>query len=343
MRTGFDLLLQTLDVRQGDEIIMSAINIASMAEVARTHGLKIVPVDIDLTTLAPSPDAVRAAMSTRTRVVLIAQLFGARTSFAAYESVRASGALLIEDCAQAWGGGFTGSPEADASLFSFGPIKRRTALGGALVSFRDEGFAERCAAIEASYEAMTESWFLKRVGKYCVLKAGTAPLLYRVIHSVVQMTTGDAEKAIGAVARGFPAGELTKRLRRRPPQRMLDLLHRRLASSHDDTERIDANMHLLGRLPTQMVVGSAAHPHHYWLTPILVRDPEAAVKAFLPLGYDITRGATSLRVIRSDERATPNAEKLINHVLYLPPPWKISATKREQLARDIRLLCDAPI
>jgi perosamine synthetase len=228
-RTAFDVILQTLDVRQGDEIVMSAVNIASMAEVAQAHGLKIVPVDIDLATLAPSPDAVRAAMSPRTRLVLIAQLFGARTPLAAYESVRANGALLVEDCAQAWGGGFTGSAEADVSLFSFGPIKRRTALGGALASFRDEALAERCAAIEARYDPMPESWFVKRVGKYCALKAATAPLLYRAIHAAVQLATGDAEKAIGAAARGFPAGELIKRLRRRPPQRMLKLLHRRLA------------------------------------------------------------------------------------------------------------------
>lgn len=44
------------------------------------------------------------------------------------------GLLLWEDCAQVFTGrdGYLGHPESDAVFFSFGVIKRATALGGGL-------------------------------------------------------------------------------------------------------------------------------------------------------------------------------------------------------------------
>jgi perosamine synthetase len=337
VRTAFDTLLQAIEAKPGDEIVLSAINIESMAAVAEAHGVSLVPVDIDVRTMAPTAEAIDSALSPRTRLILIAHLFGARLSLAPYAGVKPESVLLVEDCAQAWRPDFAPSPEADVSLLSFGPIKRRTALGGAVALFRDASLANTCAAIEASYEPMSEGWFVQRALKYCALKVATTPLLYRGIHALVQAITGDAEKAIGAAARGFPPGELLVRLRRRPPQRMVKLLHRRLTSPASDAERVAANRDVLGRLPTPMASIAADNAdHHYWLTPILLDDPGAASKALVRRGYDATRGATSLRAIETEEHKAPHARALMQRVLYLPPPFKLSAKRREALARDIR-------
>lgn len=343
VRTAFDALLQTLDLREGDEIVLSAVNIESMAEVARAHGLKLAPVDIDVRTLAPAPEAVRAAMTERTRIILIAHLFGARLSLAPYAELRGPGCLLVEDCAQAWGENFRGNAEADVSLFSFGPIKRRTALGGAVAVFRDETLMRACGAIEAGYAPMEESWFLRRVAKYAALKIASAPIVYSGVHALVQAITGDAEGAIGAAARGFGAGDLIAKLRRRPPRRMLRLLLRQLTKAHDDNARIAATKDVLGRVAPQMNgVGADVRDHSYWLAPILVRDPAAAPAVLKRYGFDVTRGATSLRALETAERAAPNARGLIERVLYLPPPWKLNAAQRAILARELLRVCDPP-
>lgn len=49
------------------------------------------------------------------------------------------GLLLWEDCAQVFTGlgGYLGHQESDATFFSFGVIKRATALGGGVVRIRD--------------------------------------------------------------------------------------------------------------------------------------------------------------------------------------------------------------
>lgn len=340
VRTAFDATLQALDLKSGDEIVMSAVNIESMADIVRAHGVKIVPVDIDLRTLSPSVEAVRAAVTPRTRAILIAHLFGARVALAPYASLRGARTLLVEDCAQAWGGGFRGSPEADLSLFSFGPIKRRTALGGAVAVFRDAELANLAAAIEARYPAMSEQWFLKRLAKYMGLKLASAPLAYGLVLRAIQAATGDAERVIGGVARGFPGGDILKHIRARPPARLLALLHRRIAEGADDSARIAACRELLERLPAEMsVLGADAPSHHFWLTPILVDRPNEAAQALRAHGYDATRGATSLRRLGDN---TPNAHRLIEHVLYLPAPWELSADERVAVARLIRHVARPP-
>ncbi len=333
VRTAFDALLQALVVSPGDEIVISAVNIESMAEVARSHGVRLRPVDIELETLAPAPEAVAAAIGPRTRAVLIAHLYGARVDLSRYAAVKKPGVLLIEDCAQGWGGGYRWGADADVSFFSFGPIKRRTALGGGAAVFADRALASRCAAIEAAYAPMSEGWFVKRLAKFAGLKLASTPWLYGLVVQAVQWITGDAERAIGAAARGFPPGDLIRRLRFRPPQRLLALMARRLRQREDDTARIAAVREVMGALdPRATVLGRAAPSNYYWLAPVLLADPAAAALALRAEGFDATRGATSLRAIDEPGHAVPNARCLIDHVLYLPPPWHMSAARRRRLA-----------
>ncbi len=55
------------------------------------------------------------------------------------EAAARHGLLLWEDCAQVFTGlgGYLGHPRSDATFFSFGVIKRATALGGGVARIRD--------------------------------------------------------------------------------------------------------------------------------------------------------------------------------------------------------------
>ena len=57
-RSGFDLILEALNLPRGSEILISAMNIRSMFEVIERHGLIAVPIDMDMSCLlytSPSP------------------------------------------------------------------------------------------------------------------------------------------------------------------------------------------------------------------------------------------------------------------------------------------------
>ena len=53
VRAGFDLFLKAQGWAEGSEILMSALTIREMADIARKHGVVPVPLDLNLGKLAP--------------------------------------------------------------------------------------------------------------------------------------------------------------------------------------------------------------------------------------------------------------------------------------------------
>jgi perosamine synthetase len=282
-------------------------------------------VDIDPATLAPAPEAVAAAVTPDTRLIVIAHLFGSLVDLGPFASLKREGLLLVEDCAQGWRPGFTGSPEADVSLFSFGPIKTLTALGGAVAAFRDGDLARRFGERLASYPALGRMWFARRVLKYAALKALSNPLAYGGVCRIVKALGGDIDAAIARLTRGFGEAPDVARFRARPPAAMLRLLARRLASRHDLTDRAARAKELVAARPE--APGGMARDITYWVTPILVDDPAAARRMLMANGFDATRGTTSMRAIG----AAAGAEDMMRAILYLPSPAHLPPAELHRL------------
>src|SRR6516165_4345042 len=59
VRSCFDLCLQALAFPSGSEIIMSALTIREMADIALKHGLVPIPLDVNPETLAPEPESLQ--------------------------------------------------------------------------------------------------------------------------------------------------------------------------------------------------------------------------------------------------------------------------------------------
>ncbi len=177
VRSGFDLLLSALDWPPGSEVLVSAVTIPDMAAIIEAHGLKPIPIDLTPRDMSPRIELLRQAITPATRAVLVAHLFGGRVDLAPFaETAAEHGLLLIEDCAQAYRGpGDLGDRRADVSLFSFGPIKTATALGGALLRVRDPQALKSMHARQAVYPTQSRLKYLQRIAKYSGLKLLSAP------------------------------------------------------------------------------------------------------------------------------------------------------------------------
>src|SRR5215210_8291692 len=153
VRSGWDLWLGAQGLRAGDEVLVSAVTHPDMVRIIRGHGLRAVPVDIDPETLAPRPWMLEVALTPRTRVVLVAHLFGGRMDLGPVARfARERGLLLVEDCAQAFQGPErVGDSAADVSMYSFGTLKTSTALGAAVLRVRDREVLGRMRGKQASY------------------------------------------------------------------------------------------------------------------------------------------------------------------------------------------------
>ncbi|HYE50332.1 MAG TPA: DegT/DnrJ/EryC1/StrS family aminotransferase [Azospirillaceae bacterium] len=332
VRTALDALLAELKLPAGSEVLMSAVNIQNMADIVRAHELTVVPVDITLDGLAPTPAQLEAAVTPASRLFLLAHLFGARVPTEGLATVcRRHGLLFVEDCAQAYDGVLDASPGTDASLYSFGPIKTATALGGAVALFADRGLAARVRHRTAGYPPVPLGWWRRRVVKHMALKAASAPWATGLVIRLLALLGRDADAVIGGAARGFKAGDLLSQLRRRPPEPLLSLLARRLETPRraqlalrlgERRGQVRRIVEGVGRAP-----GLHVARHAWWLLPVLTRDPATAIDRGRRAGFDVTRGATSLRAFAP----APVAEALIGQVVYLPLRTGMSAGQERAL------------
>ena len=141
------LVLRALGIGPGDEVIVPAFTFAATWFAASQAGAKPVPVDVRPDGLI-DPALIAAAVTGRTRAIIVVHLFGALADMQAVLAVAGQfGLAVIEDAAQAHGAGRGGRRAGSfgtAAAFSFYPTKNLGALGdGGAVCTDDEALAGR--------------------------------------------------------------------------------------------------------------------------------------------------------------------------------------------------------
>lgn len=294
VRSGFDALWQAFDLPQGTEVLITAVNIPHMAEIIRRHGLVPVPIDLDLATMAPQDQALAAALSPRTRALVVAHLFGGRVPIEPVITwARKHGLLVIEDCAQAFSGReYRGHPEADVSMFSFGSIKTATALGGALFRVKDRGLLEKMRSVEAQWPVQSRLRYLRTLTKYAWFSFMCRPIPFGAFVAGCRLCGVDYDRIIHSAVRGFPGDDWLVKIRHQPSGPLLALLHRRLRLySYERIERRARKGEMLLSLLGSRVFcpGYQALERTHWVFPILVDDPVAITNHLQHAGFDAAR------------------------------------------------------
>ena len=138
------IALRAMGVGPGDEVIVPSFTFYASAEAVPPTGATPVFCDIDLETFCVTADTVRAALSPRTKAVIVVHLFG---NVAPVAQIEALGVPVLEDAAQAAGstsaGGRPGSL-GTAATFSFFPSKNLGCFGdGGAITTSDPELADR--------------------------------------------------------------------------------------------------------------------------------------------------------------------------------------------------------
>jgi perosamine synthetase len=326
IRSAFDALLEALNLPEGSEVVMSAITIHDMPRIIRAHGLVPVPVDINPDTLAPEPEALRKAITPKTKIALLTHLFGSRMDVAPLaELLREQDILIIEDLAQGYKGpDYHGDDAADVSLFSFGTIKTTTAMGAALFTVRKPELLAQLRDKQAEWPMHTHATYFRRLFKYSMLKAVSGRIGVSTIVALSRLFGVDYGHLMNASTRGFPGPDFFERIRRQPCAALLAMLARRLqCGSMITLDRRTAN----GRLMTELLRGKVETPgadvaeHSYWLYVINVADPNATMAKLRAAGFDSTQGDSLIAVPPPEDRADQfphQAKRILDHGILLP-------------------------
>jgi 8-amino-3,8-dideoxy-alpha-D-manno-octulosonate transaminase len=152
--SALQLAFAALDLPAGSEVLMPTWGFISAATTARNAGLspRFVPVDHSLTF---DPVAVADSVTARTGAILAVHPLGSACDLALVGALaRETGALVVEDVAQAHGGSYQGQALGtlgDVAAFSLQYFKlASTGEGGVVVTRRPELYARAFAMHDAA-------------------------------------------------------------------------------------------------------------------------------------------------------------------------------------------------
>ena len=144
---GLFMVLKTLDLQPGDEVITSSMTFVATLNTIVTAGGTPVITDVELGTYNMDLDALESSITPRTRAIMPVHFAGLPVDLDKLYAIAAKhGIVVIEDAAHAIGTEYKGrriGSGGDFQVFSFHPNKNITTGEGGCITCRDEAAAER--------------------------------------------------------------------------------------------------------------------------------------------------------------------------------------------------------
>lgn len=151
---GLEIMLRWFGVKEGDEVILPAYTYSATANVVMHCGARPVLVDVDPGDFNINPEKVKAAITTRTKVIMPVDIAGLPCRYDELNAIvqdpavkalfNAEGErqqqlgriMILSDAAHSLGGSYKGKKtgnQADVTVYSFHAVKNlTTAEGGAI-------------------------------------------------------------------------------------------------------------------------------------------------------------------------------------------------------------------
>jgi dTDP-4-amino-4,6-dideoxygalactose transaminase len=138
--------LLAIGIKQGDEVIVPSFTFIATAEAVVFAGAKVVFADIDPETYTLSPEAVKQAITSKTRAILPVDLYGYSADIKPLREIAGKyGLAIIEDAAQAHGATYQYKPAgyfSDIACWSLYASKNITTGEGGMITTNDDKLCE---------------------------------------------------------------------------------------------------------------------------------------------------------------------------------------------------------
>lgn len=159
---GLHLCVRAMGIGAGDEVIVPSFTFIAAANALRYEGAVPVFTDIDADTLNLDPSLIEAAITPRTKAVMMVHTFGCPVDVEAILAIaRRHKLFVIEDACEALGATHNGKQAGsfgDAAVFAFYPNKQITTGEGGMVVTENEELARHIRALRNQGRYPTDAW-----------------------------------------------------------------------------------------------------------------------------------------------------------------------------------------
>jgi len=177
-------ILSSLDMGPGDEVVVQAFNFTAVPAAIEAAGARPRFMDLRPDSFELDADRLSEVIGPRTRAVLITHLYGNPADLdGTLAACEAASVPLVEDCAQAVGATWRGrhlGTHGVAALFTFGPTKNFTLLGGGAAATSDPHMGQRIAELAGRHPTVGARKSLNLAAKASVMAMATSPLPFEL-------------------------------------------------------------------------------------------------------------------------------------------------------------------
>lgn len=157
--SGLIAAMGAIGVGPGDEVIVTSYSMSASAVAPLFYGATPIFADVEADTFCLDPKSVEAAITERTRAILVVDLFGQPFDATALRALALKHDLkIVEDCAQAPGASLNGEHAGllgDIGVFSLNYHKHIHSGEGGIILTNDDDLAQRIAMIRNHAENVT--------------------------------------------------------------------------------------------------------------------------------------------------------------------------------------------
>jgi dTDP-4-amino-4,6-dideoxygalactose transaminase len=195
---SLQLILRTLNIGFGDEVIVPALTFIATASAVAEVGAVPIFADIDAETLTIDPESVAAAITPRTRAIIGVHYGGFPIDFdRLLPLAEQHGLFLIEDAAHAQGSAWRGTRVGALGTFgsfSFQESKALSGGEGGIILTNDEALAERARLLHSIGRRSDQPGYLHYAlaSNYRLSELQAALLLAQLAHLPEQAAARDA-------------------------------------------------------------------------------------------------------------------------------------------------------
>jgi dTDP-4-amino-4,6-dideoxygalactose transaminase len=345
-RAGLRFIYEAMGLEQGADVIASAFAYPVVPHLTRSLGYDVRFVDCEMDTLGMDPDALAAAITDDTRVVIVTHLYGVPVRIREIvEIAEARGAVVIEDCAHCYGAS-VGERRVGSfgrfGYFSFETSKPINTLGGGMVTTNDAEAAARLREVARRESPHGFGWLARRLLKTTFEATVTNPLFFNLgVYPALRMAAGKDEKEDNRFASGYQRDEVTMQGRMgrfanyqgnlglAQMRRALPLVERRVANA----ERLMG--HLEGKVRFQRNDAPDVRSNYMLVTALFPNMKEMAHR-LLRLGVDTKhRYMRDCSGLLDGEQVFPNAARAEREVLHLPAYPELSDARIDWIAERV--------
>lgn len=177
--SALEMVALLLDLNEGDEVILPSYTFVSTANAFALRGVQIVFVDICPETKNIDPALVEAAITEKTKAIVVVNYGGVSCDLQKMRSLcDAQGIVLVEDAAQSLCASYQGRPlgsYGDLATFSFHDTKNIISGEGGSLAINNSEYIERAEIIRE--KGTNRSQFLAgQVDKYTWVDLGSSYL-----------------------------------------------------------------------------------------------------------------------------------------------------------------------